>query len=61
MLEKLEALPEELSKVGNLLADTGCHFSADNVETCATAGVVPVVAMESVLRLEFGVNGRVSM
>src|ERR1700688_1883247 len=44
MLEKIAALPEELGKVENLLADTG-YFSADNVEACAKAGVVPVIAM----------------
>src|SRR6202790_5232883 len=44
MLEKIEALPEELGKVENLLADTG-YFSADNVEACEKAGVVPVIAM----------------
>src|SRR6201998_2028399 len=44
MLEKIEALPEELDKVENLLADTG-YFSADNVEACEKAGVVPVIAM----------------
>jgi hypothetical protein len=44
MLAKIEALPEELGKVENLLADTG-YFSADNVEACEKAGVVPVIAM----------------
>src|SRR6201987_1202872 len=44
MLEKIEALPKELGKVENLLADTG-YFSADNVEACEKAGVVPVIAM----------------
>src|ERR1700688_4555587 len=44
MLEKIESLPEELGKVENLLADTG-YFSADNVEACEKAGVVPVIAM----------------
>ena len=44
MLEKIEALPEELGKVENLLADTG-YFSADNVEACEKAGVVPVITM----------------
>src|ERR1700675_1279501 len=43
MLEKIEALPEELGKVENLLADTG-YFSADNVEARARAGLVPVTA-----------------
>src|ERR1700684_1760620 len=44
MLEKIEALPEELGKVENLLADTG-YFNANNVEACEKAGVVPVIAM----------------
>src|SRR6202050_161903 len=44
MLEKIEALPEELGKVENLLAAPG-YFSADNVEACEKAGVVPVIAM----------------
>jgi IS5 family transposase len=39
-LEKIAALPEELGEVENLLADTG-YFSADNVEACEKAGVVP--------------------
>jgi transposase len=44
MLEKIEALPEELGKVENLLADTG-YFSAANVDACQEAGVEPVIAM----------------
>ena len=44
MLEKIEALPEELGKVEILLADTG-YFSADNVKACDKAGVTPVIAM----------------
>ncbi len=44
MLEKIEALPEALGKVENLLADTG-YFSAGNVEACEKAGVEPVIAM----------------
>jgi transposase len=43
-LEKLDALPEELGEVENLLADTG-YFSAANVEACEQAGVAPVIAM----------------
>ena len=43
-MEKIAALPEELGEVENLLADTG-YFSADNVEACEKAGVVPVIAM----------------
>jgi hypothetical protein len=44
MLEKISALPEELGKVENLLADTG-YFSAANVDACEKAGVEPVIAM----------------
>src|SRR6202522_2656076 len=44
MLEKIEALPEELGEVENLLADSG-YFSAANVEACKEAGVEPVIAM----------------
>jgi transposase len=43
-LEKLDALPEELGEVENLLADTG-YFSAANVEACEQAGVAPLIAM----------------
>jgi transposase len=43
-LEKLDALPEELGEVENLLADTG-YFSAANVEACEQAGVSPLIAM----------------
>ena len=43
-LEKLDALPEELGDVENLLADTG-YFSGANVEACEKAGVEPVIAM----------------
>ena len=45
MLEKIEALPEELGKVENLLADTG-YFSADNVEACEKAGVEATIVMD---------------
>src|ERR1700685_2156508 len=38
------SVAEELGKVENLLADTG-YVSADNVEACEKAGVVPVIAM----------------
>ena len=44
MLEKIEALPEELGEVENLLADTG-YFSAGNVDACEKAGIEPVIAM----------------
>jgi transposase len=43
MVEKLEALPEELGKPGVLLADTG-YFSAANVEACEAAQIVPMIA-----------------
>lgn len=43
-LEKLDALPEELGDVENLLADTG-YFSGANIEACEKAGVDPVIAM----------------
>src|SRR5450432_4198537 len=41
MLEKIEALPDELGEVENLLADSG-YFSAANVDACKKAGVEPV-------------------
>jgi transposase len=44
MLEKIGALPADLGKVENLLADTG-YFSAGNVDACEKAGVAPVIAM----------------
>jgi transposase len=44
MLEKIEALPEELGEVEHLLADSG-YFSAANVDACKEAGVEPVIAM----------------
>jgi transposase len=44
MLEKIEALPDELGEVENLLADSG-YFSAANVDACQEAGVEPVIAM----------------
>jgi transposase len=44
MLEKIEALPEELGEIENLLADTG-YFSAGNVDACEKAGIEPVIAM----------------
>lgn len=43
-LEKLEALPDALGDVENLLADTG-YFSSANVEACEKADVTPVIAM----------------
>ena len=44
MLDKIEALPEGLGKVENLLADTG-YFSAANVAACEKAGIEPLIAM----------------
>ncbi|MDA8248997.1 MAG: IS1182 family transposase [Rhodospirillales bacterium] len=44
MLGKLAELPDELGKVGDLLADNG-YFSEGNVNACATAGIEPVIAM----------------
>ena len=44
MLDKIEALPEELGKPESLLADNG-YFSAANVATCAKAGIEPLIAM----------------
>jgi len=44
MLDKLEALPENLGKPETLLADNG-YFSAANVEACQKAGVTPLIAM----------------
>src|ERR1700735_307821 len=44
MLEKVEALPEELGEVEHLLADHG-SFRAGNVDACEKAGVEPVFAM----------------
>ena len=43
MLDKIGALPEELGKPENLLADTG-YFSATNVAACAKAGTEPLIA-----------------
>ncbi len=44
MLDKIADLPEELGKVGELLADNG-YFSEGNVNACAAAGIDPVIAM----------------
>ena len=44
MLGKIAALPDELGKVGALLADNG-YLSEDNVNACAAAGIDPVIAM----------------
>jgi transposase len=44
MLEHLEALPANLIKPRQALADTG-YFSADNVTACEQAGIEPLIAM----------------
>ena len=44
MLDKVEALPEELGKPGCLLADNG-YLSAANVAACAQAKIEPLIAM----------------
>ena len=44
MVDKIEALPEELGKPECLLADTG-YFSAANVAACEKAGIEPLIAM----------------
>lgn len=41
-LERIAALPENLGKVDNLLADTG-YFSATNVDRCADESVKPLI------------------
>lgn len=43
MLAKLEQLPEELGSAATLLADNG-YYSEANVEACAEAGLVPMIA-----------------
>jgi transposase len=43
MLDKIAGLPNDLGKVGELLADNGC-FSEGNVNACAAAGIEPVIA-----------------
>jgi transposase len=44
MLEKLDALPEELGAIETLLADTG-YFSEANVQACVAADIDPLIAM----------------
>jgi transposase len=44
MVQQVTALPEQLGKVEEILADTG-YMSAANVEGCAQAGVEPLIAM----------------
>jgi transposase len=43
MLNKLDALPEDLGKPETLLADNG-YFSDANVMLCVTAGIEPLIA-----------------
>ena len=43
MLGKIAALPENLGRPDELLADSG-YFSAANVGTCAAAGIEPLIA-----------------
>lgn len=43
MLDRIDALPEELGEPETLLADAGC-FSAANVTACAAAGIAPLIA-----------------
>jgi hypothetical protein len=43
MVEKLQALPEELGAVETLLADNG-YFSAANVTACEAGNIAPLIA-----------------
>ncbi len=43
-LNKLEALPDKLGTVTDLLADTG-YYSAANVQACVTAEIQPLLAV----------------
>jgi transposase len=43
MLGKLGALPDDMGRPENLLADTG-YFSAANIEACKKAGIEPLIA-----------------
>lgn len=43
MLARLDQLPEELGSAATLLADNG-YYSEANVEACAEAGLVPMIA-----------------
>ena len=43
MLEKLDALPEQLGRPETLLADNG-YFSEANVMACAAANIEPLIA-----------------
>jgi transposase len=44
MLEKLDALPDEVGAIETLLADTG-YFSEANVQACVAAQIDPLIAM----------------
>lgn len=44
MVEKLQALPEEVNRPEMFLADTG-YFSEKNVEACNAAGIEPLIAV----------------
>jgi transposase len=44
MLDRLQALPEGLSRPERLLADAG-YFSKDNVQACEAAGIEPLIAV----------------
>ena len=44
MLGKIAALPDEFGQVETLLADSG-YFSEANVNTCAAAGIEPIIAI----------------
>ncbi len=44
MLEKLQALPEEINQTEQLLADAG-YFSEANVTACDSAGIEPAIAI----------------
>jgi transposase len=44
MLDKIAELPDELGKVGDMLADNG-YYSEANVNACTAAGIEPVIAM----------------
>jgi len=43
ILDKIDALPDELGEVDKLLVDTG-YFSAANVAACESAGIEPMIA-----------------
>jgi IS5 family transposase len=44
MIEKLQALPEELGRTEVILADNG-YLSQPNVERCAAANIEPLIAL----------------